>query len=148
MNTSQYEETVPIKRAIRTFIRMWCYTYTVASLRHAPAQLWLQQDQQGLGRSALGGACSGMWDLTNQSRFGFLGGTALKREAIVGLQQWPVWENKYIFWTFKRNEILWRKSITSKGIPTISSPWVKQSKVPLWWTLSQNVQPLTNSKLS
>lgn len=66
------------KWAIRTSVKMWCHNFTVTAPRTAIAaktMAELMQKHSGCG------ACSGLWELTNQSRLGLSRGRAWKRQS-------------------------------------------------------------------
>ena len=48
----------------------------------APSKAMVTKPRQNCARKTVGRTCSGLWELTNQSRLGFAGEGALKRQAL------------------------------------------------------------------
>lgn len=69
------------KRVDRTSIRLWCHKWTITALSNALSISTVAKTRWILSENMVGGACSGLWGLTNQSKLAFSeGGGALKTQ--------------------------------------------------------------------
>ena len=59
------------KQPVTTSVTLWCHNYTVTAVSISLNKAEVKKQHQGWWENVVGGASSGLWELTNQSRLDF-----------------------------------------------------------------------------
>ena len=59
------------KQSVSTSVTLWCHNYTVTDVSFSLNKVEVTKQHQSWCENVVGGACSGLWELTNQGRLDF-----------------------------------------------------------------------------